>query len=99
MHTNGAPKEIKITFTEEDRQKAEVFTNGTDCLVATALKRMGHKNMMCYTNHHYVDGYQYICPDTDSDSLCYITIDKRTHPYGPYYHPQVVGRKATLTLV
>lgn len=93
------PKEIEITFQEEDRQKAEPFQHGRGCLVATALKRMGHKNVSSALYHHNIDGFTYYCPHTDIHGLhgmpsCAIT-DGVT---GPFYGPEVVGKKITLVL-
>jgi len=36
------PKRIKVKFTEEDRISAGRYTDSANCLMATALKRMGY---------------------------------------------------------
>lgn len=34
---------ITVTFTQEDLDKAEAYTSCRDCLLATALKRIGYR--------------------------------------------------------
>lgn len=101
MQTEPA-KRIDITIQEEDRQKAEPYTDGRGCLVNTALKRMGHKNVHCYLYSHVIDGFTYVSLQTGSDNLHAITMfERRMRPWpeqGPYYHPEVVGKQITLTL-
>lgn len=38
-----APRYIKVTITEEDRQKADRYCSNGGCLIATALKREGYE--------------------------------------------------------
>lgn len=99
MHTEPA-KEIRITFTEEDRLKAEPFTHGQNCLVATALHRMGHKDIWSYVYSHRVDGIMYVCPHTNSTDLHAIPLEVYRYwkEPQPYYGPEVVGKTITLML-
>ena len=51
--TNNLPPTINITFTEEDVKTALPFDSDTQCVVSTALRRMGYQDPS--TNPSYVD--------------------------------------------
>lgn len=39
------PNKIKVRFTKGDLKKAENYSSNTDCLLATALKRLGFESV------------------------------------------------------
>ena len=91
------PDTITIEITEEDRQKAVAFVDFKNCIIATALKRMGYEHASVGTIDITVNGQDY---DLDKycgcDELKDLTIDNSIS-CAPFYGKGVVGKKFVAT--
>lgn len=93
--TKKLPKHIKVTFTKGDVAKAGIYDNGKTCIMATAIKRLGFKRVA-------VGGWggaeiQHLSYDC-SPELQISEIEPRILPKKrPFYLPEAVGMKFTLT--
>lgn len=91
------PQTINVTITEEDRQNADHFCRSGTCILSTALKRMGFRDVMeCLDETFiYLDGgfahYKH-----------HPWVTQNAHYIGgadkPHYAPEVVGKSLVLTL-
>lgn len=92
MNTERVP--ILIEITEEDRQKAGIFSDSSGCLVATALKRNGYNHArgvpLADIRMMQVDGAHYWCDDINAAKLHYSESSE------PLYSPEVVGKQIIL---
>jgi hypothetical protein len=92
------PKTITVVFTEEDRVHAGMYKDNDNCLMATALKRMGYNHdtevKVSGGGITYLNGIVYFPRHStpfDAGTVC--NADRHTRPY---YDKSVVGRKVIL---
>ena len=100
-----APDIISVTFTEQDRQTADDYMDNCNCLLATALRRMGFSGASIGAN-----GSTSFNMGTDTE-LDYSPVYARDEENWfdsnvendaaekPFYKSEVVGRTLTLKLV
>lgn len=90
------PKFIKVVITEEDRQNAADYIYGNACLVCTALKRSGYKDVQVYAYHVRISGryynFDFGCGLADNISPGISPTQK------PFYPASVVGKVISATL-
>jgi hypothetical protein len=79
---------IMLEITEEDRQTAGPFGDIENCLVCTALKRMGHTDVSVGCPFAFIGGKMYRADGIESSQL------GSTHSRrAPFYKPEVVGKQ------
>lgn len=85
---------IKVIFTEEDRQNADKYDSNTDCLLATALKRMGFEDVSVGGWGNFsIDGIYYRPVTKFNVGL----VEDEFATQAPYYYPSVVGMEMEFT--
>jgi len=88
------PNKIEVTFTEEDRISAGAYTDTKNCLMATALKRLGYnhdRDVRVHPGVVLIDHAKYL-------GEVYTHTMKRSNSWHkPYYDSSVVGTTITLT--
>lgn len=91
----SAPDKFTIVITEKDRQAAGPFRDNHNCLVATALKRRGHKKVSEHVEHVTICKRQYSHAICGNEELHRLT----DNYVAPFYGPGVVGKKIVFTLI
>lgn len=96
------PNIIEVVFTEEDTKKAKDYCDSDNCLLATALKRMGY-NRISVAGLGEVDIYEY---DGDESKIKHNyspkenwfngNIQSFSYGAGYTYKKSVIGLKLTL---
>lgn len=82
-----------ITITERDRQEAQEFCNNGSCLIATALKRRGFKDVHEAVTYVRIGEADYNHEYLGDKELCKI----RNRTKAPFYSKRVVGKKIVFT--
>lgn len=87
--------EFTLTITEADRQEAGPFVDPFKCLVATALRRKGFKEIAELITNVKVDGLVYLHEGLGPRDLfaCH-----REKTEAPFYKEEIVGKEITFKL-
>lgn len=93
MPSKRPTKIINVVFTEEDRQNAQDYGSNYACLLATALTRMGFKDVCVGSFGDTSIGKCGYAPQ----ELFECDLVRRGHAArAPFYKKSVVGKKLTL---
>lgn len=82
-----------VTITEADRKKAGCFTSNCDCLIATAIKRMGAESVSEVVDYCNIDEHLFTHAPIGPEELFRNSSAKNR----PFYGPEVVGKKIVFT--
>ena len=86
-------KKFTVTITEEDRQEAGEYAHNCNCLLSTAVKRLGGKRVVENVTSMWIDGveftHQAFHPGDAYRDLSAL--------HRPFYRSEVVGKKITFT--
>lgn len=80
-----------LTITEEDRQNADNYGNNCSCLIATALKRLGAKDVNECVNSASIDGVWFNHTPAGIQAVQFDNVAAE-HDEKPLYKEPVVGR-------
>lgn len=95
MTNTELPEQIEITFTEEDRIKAQHYISCYGCLLATALHRLGYSNVSVRGwGETKINGEQEYTPQSWTEIGPLIT-NCYNNP-APHYPEIVVGKTVIL---
>lgn len=85
------PKKINVRITENDRLKADHYTEPCFCLLATTLRRLGYQIIGVTPNRVHLKGrVAYEINRQDADELHWVYND--TMPHAPFYRREIVGK-------